>query len=314
MDNKPVLRVFVPMTFEGVTSVAILEEITSPDIHMDIRYTGHLDFREYENFSGADMIMILGAPYKGYPLPEAFYTSVNVPFMDFIHCATHGETIEGDHIISMVNTEADPIKEVCQFLNLHPESSVLSKHLTFTDKAWQMIEAVNAYRIWDWETNNTTKLLLAMYQASHKWLPNLLRGLSLQEAVKAYAPVIKGQMEKMKDYIVRKREMTKVYHITFEGVPCTLKVVYADEYINELANELLNLEPTSSPVIVCVGRTTKSGDVLSIRTKVVNAGKVAYMINEGNGKETVASVFTGAGYAEILGNAIVRKLMSHSGE
>lgn len=314
MDNKPILRVFVPMTFEGVTSVAILEEITSPDIHMDIRYTRSLDFREYEQFNGADITLILGIAYQGYALPEAFFTSVDAPFVDFIHCSTFGEQIKGTHITSVVNPDLDPIKEISQFLHVHPESSMLSRHVTFTDKAWQMVEAVNAYRTWTWENNNTTKMLLALYQASFKWLPNLLRGESLEEAVKKYAPVVKGQLQRMSDYIARKRETSKTYNITFEGQPCVLKVVFADEYINELANDLLNQESATTPVIVCVGRATKSKDIFSVRTRVVNAAKVAYLINEGKGKESVATFFSGVSYAELMGNSIVSQLLSQSVE
>ncbi|AYJ76001.1 hypothetical protein BSP14_126 [Bacillus phage BSP14] len=314
MDNKPILRVFVPMTFEGVTSVAILEEITSPDIHMDIRYTRSLDFREYEQFNGADITLILGIAYQGYALPETFFTSVDAPFVDFIHCSTFGEQIKGTHITSVVNPDLDPIKEISQFLHVHPESSMLSRHVTFTDKAWQMVEAVNAYRTWTWENNNTTKMLLALYQASFKWLPNLLRGESLEEAVKKYAPVVKGQLQRMSDYIARKRETSKTYNITFEGQPCVLKVVFADEYINELANDLLNQESATTPVIVCVGRATKSKDIFSVRTRVVNAAKVAYLINEGKGKESVATFFSGVSYAELMGNSIVSQLLSQSVE
>jgi hypothetical protein len=313
-EEKKRVKVFVPTSFEGVTSVAILEELLkdTESIELDIRYVSHVDFREYEQFRDAEVVITLGFAYRGYALPDDFFMEFNNPFTDFIHAATFGERIEGDHILSFVNPDADPIKEVASFLNNHPEYSVLTKHMEFTDKAWYLIEAVNSYRTWTWEGNNTTRMLLALYYASYKWLPKLIKGMELPEMVKKYAPIIKGQLEKMNDYIARKRDMTKTYTVDIDDQPCLVKVVFSDEYINELANDLLNSEQTSGPVVVCVGRTTRSNDMFSIRTKVVNAGRVAYLINEGNGKETVANVFTGISYAELMGNGIISKL-SQSG-
>jgi len=308
--EKKRVRVFVPTTFEGVTSVAILEELTkgSDELELDIEYTSHLDFRDHQKFTDMDIVLVIGLPYKGYALPTEFQLGVDVPFMDFIHAATYGEEIEGENIISMVDPDKDPIKQIADFLTTLPDSSLLSKYVEFTDKAWYLIQAVNDYRIWNWENNSITRMLLALYQASHKWMPRLMRGLTLEEIIKRNAPVIQGQMEKMKDYIELKLKMTKRYNVVVEGQSCLLKVVFADQYINELANKLLTEEQTALPVIVCVGRPTKSSDMFSIRTTVVNAGKIAYMINEGGGKEAVASVFTGVSYAELMGNGIVTKL------
>jgi hypothetical protein len=200
----------------------------------------------------------------------------------------------------------DPIKEFIALLD--SGSPILSKHVTITDKARQMAEAVNAYRTWTWETNGTTRLLLALFHASYKRLPKLIRGFSMPDMVKEFAPVIKGQFEKMNDYIERKRDMVKTMAVSIDGEPCVLKVVYAEEYINELANDILTRTQTAKPLIVCVGRTTKGSDILSIRTRGVQAGRIAYFINEGGGKEQVASVFTGMAYAELIGNAIVSQL------
>ena len=258
--EKKRVRVFVPMTFEGVTSVAIMEEVINSDIELDIRYTRYIDFREYDQFKDVDVTIVIGLPYMGYALPDSFHNELDNPFTDFIHAATYGEKIEGNHIISMVNEEADPIKEICTFLHSSPDSSILSKHTNFTDKAWHLVEAVNSYRTWTWEGNQTTRMLLALYYASYKRLPHLLRGLSLQDTVKKHAPIIKGQMEKMDDFIARKIAMTKHTTVNIDGQLCRVRVVFSDEYINELANALLNMEQTPLPVVVCVGRTTNSSD------------------------------------------------------
>lgn len=300
------VRLFVPPSFEGVTSVAILEEIIHNDIDLEVVYTSHLDFREYEKFNDTAIILALGCGYHGYNLPDNFFLTVDVPFMDFIHIATYGEQIKGEHIVSIVNEDMDPIKELYQLLQT--DSTILSEHVTLTAKAQYLTEAVNAYRTWTWETNDTTRVLLALYNAGYKRLPKLLRGLTLPETVKQYAPIIKGQLEKMNDFIERKRATVKTKTVTVDDESCLLKIVYAEEYINELANDILNREQTAMPVIVCVGRTTKSNDIFSIRTKGIHAGKIAYMINQGNGKDFVASVFSAVGYPELMGNAIVSQL------
>lgn len=303
------MRLFVPPSFEGVSSVAILEEVIHTDIDLEVIYTTNLDFREYKQFADTEIVIALGCAYKGYNLSDDFYLTVDVPFMDFIHIATFGEQIPskgGGYVTSIVNEDKDPIVELFNILD--SESTILSKHITLTDKSRQLAQAVNAYRTWTWETNSVTRVLLALYYASYKRLPKLIQGLTLQDIVKQYAPVIKGQFEKLSDYIERKRAMVKSKTITVDGESCLLKVVYAEEYINELANDILSRDQSPQPVIVCVGRTTKSSDMFSIRTRGVHAGRVAYLINQGGGKEQVASVFTGMAYAELMGNAIVSQI------
>lgn len=306
--KEKIVRVFTPSSFEGVTSIAILEELLkdAQDVQLDVQYTGHIDFSDYTQFSEANVILVLGLPYKGFTLPEVFYTAVDNPFTEFIHLSTYGEAIQGQYLVSEVNEKADPIWQLSNLLQYPASDSILGTYVSFTDKATYMIQAVNAYRTWTWVNNNTTKMLLALYQGSFKWLPHMMRGLSLQEVIEKYAPVIKGQMQKQADFIERKKEVVKVYDTHIQGTDCILKVVFAEEYINELANELLNIEQTAKPVIVCVGRSTKGSDMFSIRTKGIHAGQIAHWINEGNGKENVGSVFTGMSYAELMASGMLK--------
>ncbi len=308
-DEPLHLRLFVPPTFEGVTSVAVIQEVLRDDILLDVVYTNTLDFREYTRFKDAQMILVLGLAYRGYNLPQEFYTEVDAPFMDFVHISTYDKPIPGNHIISIVDEELDPIKVLFNLLHTSPDTTVLSKYITFTDTSEWLVNAINSYRTWTWEGNDTTRILIALYHASYKRLPRLMKGLSLQEVLKAHAPIIKGQMERMEDYIEKKAATVKEQAVTVDGQQCLLKVVFAEEYINELANELLNKRPAGVPTIVCVGRSTKGNDIFSIRTAGVHAGRVAQLINEGGGKESVATVFSGVGYAELMKNAIATKLV-----
>jgi len=308
-DEPMQLRLFVPPTFEGVTSVAVIQEVLRNDIILDVVYTPTLDFRDYTQFKDAEMVLVLGLAYRGYNLPQEFYTEVDVPFMDFVHISTYDKPIPGEHIISIVDEEIDPIKVLSNLLFTSPDSTVLSKYITFTDKAEWLVNAVNSYRTWTWEENDTARVLLALYNASYKRLPRIVKGLSLQDVLKAYAPIIKGQLERMEDYIERKAATVKEQAVTVDGQQCLLKVVFAEEYINELANDLLSRRPAGVPTIVCVGRSTKGNDIFSIRTAGVHAGRVAELINEGGGKESVATVFSGVGYAELMRNAIATKLV-----
>lgn len=308
--KERVVRVFTPPTFEGVSSVAILEELlaNTESLELDIQYVRHLDFRDYQLFSEANVVLVLGLPYNGYTLSDSFYMAVDNPFTEFIHLSTYGEQLQGEYLVSYVDENADPVWQLSNLLQYGAGKSILGTYVSFTDKANYMIQAVNAYRTWTWENNNTTRMLLALYQGSFKWLPHMMRGLSLQEVIGKYAPVIKGQMQKMSDYIERKKEIAKTYEVNVQGQHCLLKMVFAEEYINELANELLNIEQTDKPVIVCVGRTTKSNDMFSIRTKGIHAGQIAQWINEGDGKENVARVFTGISYAELMATGVIQQL------
>jgi len=311
--NSPRVRLFVPMSFEGVTAAAILREVLDPNIQIDTRYVASLDFRDYEQFKGAEVTIVCGLAYMGYALPEEFYVEVDIPFQDFIHNATYGEPINGVNIVSTVNEDSDPIKDICTFLRMHPESSIIGKYTNFTANTDKMIEAVNAYRTWTWDDNSTTKVLLALYQAFYKYMPRMIKGKSLQEIVKEYAPIIKGQFDKMEDLITKKVATAQTYNVKVAGIDCILKVAFADEYINELANRLLNSESSTSPVIVCVGRTTRGSDMFSIRTRNIHAGSIAHIINKGSGKESVASVFTDVAYAKLMGNGIVTALTQYEG-
>ncbi|UXQ88999.1 hypothetical protein Thu_156 [Bacillus phage Thurquoise] len=312
-DEPLRLKLFVPPTFEGVTSVAVIEEILKKDIALETVFTNTIDFREHEKFKDADMILVLGLAYRGYTLPTEFFINADVPFVDFVHISTYGEEIQGKHIISLVDENQDPIKVLYETMKNMASSLNLSKYVELSDKAMYMVEAVNSYRTWTWEGNNTTRMLLALYHASYKRLPNLLRGLSLQEVVQAHAPVIKGQLEKLEDYIERKSLMVQSRQVTIDGQECILKLVYAEEYINELANDILHQEDIAIPVIVCIGRATKSNDIFSVRTKGVNAGRVAEVINGGGGKENVATFFAPIGYATLMANAIVANIQENTG-
>jgi len=314
--ENPSVKVFAPPSFEGVSSVAVLEEIIDSSLSFEVTYTGHVDFRDFDQFKEKEIVIILGLPYKGYNLPEGFYLNFDIPFMDFLHFSTFGQPIEGEHIVSIVNEEEDPIKSLTDYLKQNLNEGILGKYIQVTDKALKMAQAINAYRTWTWveEGNQLTRMLLALYQSSYKRLPNLVSGKSIQEVVKDNAPMIKGQMEKMNDYIDKKASMVKNHQVEIDGETCLLKVVFADTYINELANDLLMQENTSMPVIVCVGRTTRSNDMFSIRTSKVHAGKIASMINEGNGKESVATVFSGISYGELMGSSIAKQIAESENE
>lgn len=304
----PKVRLIVPPTFEGVTSAAVLEEIVHEGVQLDVVYLSHLDFREYKVLTEVEITVVLGFAYQGYVLPDDFYTQLDVPFGDLIHFSTYGVPLVSDHIISEVFLETDPVYELLKFIERVPDYSMLSKHVTITDKSRQLAEAANMYRTWTWESHSVTRMLVALYNAGYKRMPLLLKGKSLTEAVKANAAVVKGQLEKMGDYIEKKRGMVKTFPMDINGNPVILKVVFAEEYINELASDILNREQSATPLIVCVGRSTKSEDLLSIRTRNVNAATVAHLINKGSGKENVASVFSGVKYSELIGRSIVAQL------
>lgn len=311
------IQLFVPPSFEGVSSVVAVEAmlVGEENIELVVNYQTSLDFRDVEQFKGFEMNLILGLTFKGYELPEHFFTEVDVPFADFIHYSTFGEEIEGNHIISQVIEDQDPLRGLYSLLSTGDGNTLLERHLTLTDDVNFVVEAVNAYRIWDWEANTGTKILLALYHAGHKNLPQMVKGLSLVEIVRKYSVVIKGQQEKMKEYIETKASSVKPQEVSIQGQVCTLITLFSEQYVNELADYLLKqYTDINRPTVVCVGRPTRGSDLFSIRTSKVSASLVAHYINEGKGKDYAATVFTGVNYADLMGNSIIQQLTKNQSE
>lgn len=309
--DKIKIRLTVPPSFEGVASVVVFDAMVKENVELIVNYQRNLDFREYGQFAGVAINVVLGIPYRGHILPEEFYEEITIPFVEFIHFSTYGEEIEHDKLISHVEEGKDPILNLYETLVYQSDSTILGNHVELSDKVENLVYAINAYRTWTWEGNNTVRVLLALYNAGYRRMPELVRGLTLAEMVRKNAPIIKGQMEKMDNIIARAVETAYSGTVSYEGQDVTLKVAFSTEYVNEIANALLN-SGGGGPMIVCVGRPTKGNDLMSVRTRHINAQQVAYRINEGGGKEEVASVFFGASYSNIIGESIKTKLESGS--
>lgn len=307
--EKQTIKVFTTSSFESVTSIAILEELFDDTIDVEVEYTKNLDFRDVKRFKDYKTVIVLGVGYNGYNLPEAFYTEVDNPFTDFIHVASWGEQIKGEHVISIVNESFDPIVLLYNILIDHPQLSMINQHTKTTDKAKHMIKAVNDYRTWKWYENKVTNYLLALYHGTGKYMPNLLKDRTLNEVVKENQYIISGQMMDMADYIKTKVEQARVSDITVKGINCKLKVIFAERYINELANRLLEVGYNDVPTIVCVGRPTKGSDMFSVRTKGVDARDFVELIDgQRKGKENVGTFFSGASYSELMLNSTVMQV------
>lgn len=309
--DKVKIRLTVPPSFEGVSSVVVFDAMIKENVELIVNYQRSLDFREFGQFAGVDINVVLGSPYRGYELPKEFYEEVSIPFVEFIHFSTFGIDIEHAKIISHVEEGKDPILNLYERLVYRPDSTILSNHVELSDKVENLVYAINAYRTWTWEGNNIVRVLLALYNASYKRMPELVRGMTLANMVRNNAPVIRGQMEKMDNIIERAIETSYTETISYEGRNVTLRVAFSTEYVNEIANALLGDRDTE-PIIVCVGRPTKGNDLMSIRTRNINAEQIAYQINEGGGKEEIASAFFGASYSVIMGESIKTKLESSS--
>lgn len=310
------IRLIVPPSFEGVASVVTFESMLSEEMigKLQVEYVSYIDYREYKNFSVDSIIVILGPGYKGYALPEEFYATVDIPFMDFIHFSTYGQNIPGNHLISVVDANKEPIVQLVDMLKYSPESSILSKYVNIDSFTEGVAKAVQDYRFWQWENNTITKVMLALYNASFKHLPSIFRNNSLEDVMKLYTPIIRGQWNKEKEHLEKKLKETKAYNVEIQGTNCVLAVVFSDQYINETANYILDNIETRNPIAVCVGRNTKGGDVFSVRTKGIPANLVAHLVNEGQGNENAASFFSDVNYNELMGNAIKTKIEQVSGQ
>ena len=309
--EKEILKVFVPPSFEGVTGVAVLEELfLNSNIDVEVEYTKSLDFRDVSRFRGYNNIIVLGIAYMGGNLPVEFTIELNNPFTNFIHVATYGEELPGEHIISRVIEDKDPILDVYEIL----QTSNMFPYIAYegdweSGKAKQLAVVANKYRTWTWYDDKVTKYLLAMYNAMGKYMPTALEGKTIQQAVTENKCVIAGQLMAMSEYIKDKIEQTKTADVVINDIPCKLKVVFADRYINEIANRLLEVGYQEAPTVVCVGRATKGTDMFSVRTKGVDAREfIKGVSGKATGKENVGSLFVQINYAELMKNSMVTLL------
>lgn len=311
--EKEILKVFVPPSFEGVTGVAVLEELfLNSNIDVEVEYTKTLDFRDVSRFRGYKNIIVLGIAYMGGNLPTEFTIELNNPFTTFLHVATYGEELPGEHILSRVVEDKDPILDIYDVLQTSNVFPYLANECNWqSEKAKQLAVAANKYRTWTWYDDKLTKYLLAMYNAMGKYMPTALEGKTLQQAVTNNKCVIAGQMMAMSEYINDKIEQTKTADIVINDVPCKLKVVFADKYINEIANRLLEVGYQEAPTVVCVGRATKGNDMFSVRTKGVDAREfIKGVSGQATGKENVGSLFVQINYSELMRNSMVALLES----
>lgn len=313
--EKEILKVFVPPSFEGVTGVAVLEELfLNSSIDVEVEYTKTLDFRDVSRFRGYKNIIVLGIAYMGGNLPTEFTIELNNPFTNFIHVATYGEELPGEHIISRVVEDKDPILEVYEVL----QTSNVFPYIAYegdwqSGKARQLAEVANKYRTWTWYDDKLTKYLLAMYNAMGKYMPTALQGKAINTVIHEQQCTIAGQLMSMSEYIKDKIEQVKIADVVINGVPCKLKVIFADRYINEVANRLLEVGYQDTPTIVCVGRSTKGTDMFSVRTKGVDAREfIKGVSGKATGKENAGSLFVQVNYSELMRNSMVALLDSNN--
>lgn len=304
------IGVFVSDSFEGVVAGAIIKKmITDSRTKTHTNFMRKMDFSNPNLFGFNDINLVIGLPYRGELLPESYFDSKDYPFEDFIHVSTYGEEIIQNGVISIVQ-DLSPLKVLQEMIEHNQTSTVLGRITETSQEVEAITQALEDYRLWTWENNTLTKTLLALYEASYTELENVIDGYSIQEIVTEFKPFIIGRIKAREKRIKDKLEEAYEGQIMVNNTLTKIKFVFSDDYVNEVGNALIAEEEDSVNVIACVGSTTRSSDLIRIRTRGVYAEDVAQWIDEksGVGKENVASVFSATGYSNLMGKAIKKAI------
>lgn len=295
----------------------------------------------YESLVG---IIILHIPYKGEAMSDPLYEQVNLPFFDFTHIATFGQEISLSNVknVSFVVEDCAPIHKLLELISQGKTGMTVSQ---YSPEFKLMAKAVNDYHIWDWNGNGKTKnhnpltsMLRYLYEATYTEMPKLIGDKGIMEVTKLYKPLIVGTMKKAEVYINHKVETARtkkdialspdLFNSGKEVPLVTITFQFADTYENEISDRLFQLHcdivnnkgtevnntdkihsgTQRQPHIVLIGKVTKGGDRLVVRTRGISAEKVAKALNNGMGKEEVASVFSPTSYGNIMLNGTIESL------
>lgn len=251
-----------------------------------IVYLPKLDFTKLstivnEHIDNQDQVIIFGFPYK-YTKEKYVISEItklqHEKQVEFKHFCTFGDSMQS------LNSQVSETESNIQML-----FKWLFKVNTVNDTIVQCLQSYHEYSFKDSVLPLIVRELLDFYRTDF-YNEFTKYGSNINRFIKNHSSLIKHLERQRTEYIDYKKQQARIVKLT-DNV--CLVTVYAERYKNELAHELLNSDKASSfrACIVIVGTHTKGSDMLSIRTKGINADHIARTIGDGRGKRNVASVF-----------------------
>ena len=242
----------------------------------------------------ASVIVVVGFPYfksEQGGVVEAL-DQYNNPFSSFYHFCSFGDRVDITGIHSLTNEEVSPVKMMFDTMTgMYSERDLLRVQIDPALRA--IVDAVDDYHTYSFVTkgNNYAMPLKELGDLFKQELINKFPFGSL-ESICTQDKELMSSIERNRIAYVNKKLGSM--HVVQLG-QTVVAMVYAEEYVNEVAHAAINhYVLTGYPkVAVLVGVHTKGDDMFHVRTHGVSAKDIAWALNQGKGKDTTAVVFLG---------------------
>lgn len=240
----------------------------------------------------AETIIYLGYPFKESQrtvVTEQLGTILN-PFTQVFHFCGFGDTFTEGNVVSVVDEDTSPVLNMVQQL----ESSDLQIEPNRLGLAKEWADIGDDYHQYDFSIPRAldAKAFADFSKHANEFLYELIGVKTPLEVAVSYQTWFNAFNVRQKEHIRKVKETLDVRAID----TVVLAIGYDDEYRNEVAHDFIETATKTgfTHAIVLMGRKTKGSDIYTVyTTKAIHAGAIAKHLNNGNGKERVATVFLG---------------------
>ncbi|ASR79371.1 exopolyphosphatase [Bacillus phage Zainny] len=310
--DKEIVKLYMKDNFMNTITLPVIKRML-PDYEVDVEFVDKLDIHALGTQARlVSKIIIIGLPIFDNDDFKKAIEPLNNPFSDFIHVNTYGKKVSVGR--SVVSSDFPPIVYLRTLL-LTSEMTTFQNVQDTSKNDMNVIHASIKYQQWkDVDTNNSIKILMALYRAFGRNITAVLEDKPLQEIMKENLPVVKSQLKQQSDFVEKKRQQTKWMMIDINGEPVQVGTVYAEDWTNEVAHRNLK-DIGGENGVALVASTTRTSDMVQVRTKGVTVEQffAAANITDGTtGSGYVGTMFLPTGTANVIAAAI--KAMAESGE
>lgn len=287
------IHLFAKRDPQGYLGGFILQ-LLYPDKEVHITYdnTYGLTKEALEIDPEAETIIYLGYPFKETQrtiVTEQLGTILN-PFTKVYHFCSFGDTFTEPNVVSIVDEENSPVLNMVN--QLIATDNMVGTTRAQLAKEWADIG--DDYHRYDFSIPRAldAKAFADFSKHANEFLYELIGVKTPLEVAVSYQTWFNAFNVRQKEHIRKVKETLDVRAID----TVVLAIGYDDEYRNEVAHDFIETATKTgfTHAIVLMGRKTKGSDIYTVyTTTAIHAGAIAKHLNNGNGKERVATVFLG---------------------
>lgn len=239
----------------------------------------------------AEIIIFLGYPYDiryQEVIDDNLGTIIN-PFTKVYHFCSYGDEFKEGNVVSKVNEVESPVYELVGMLK--PLATAEQSRLALADE-WTALG--DDYHRFDFSVKRQMSAMdfRELTRNLNEYMYEILGTKTVAGVAREFQTFIQAFNVMKEDRI---KTNLRTISVQLEG-DILVAIGYEEEYINELAHRFIDnaLKQGFKHVVVLLGRKTRGDDIFSVRTtEGLHAGELAKYLNNGDGKERVASVFLG---------------------